>query len=758
LRDFDLPKVSDMTFRLTVFLACLFALFVAVPLSDASAQQQRQVDICRDGTPDDQLASCTALIKRGGRDLEAYYANRSRAWQAKQECDLALADAEKALSLKRDEVNVAQVGVVLSDCKGDHARAIKVYSDGIRTWPKSASLYYNRAVALGHLSDPAALEDYNQVLRLNPKHLDSYVGRGLYWMGRIEHEKAIADFTSAIGLKPDLARAYAMRGRAYGDKDERTRALADFERAIKLAPKEAEYYTSRAIFLRDSAETERALEDFAQALRLNPHDSDTLIERGLLRFQQEDYNEAIADFTAALAIKPTSSMALSNRARAYGGLDDRRNALADFERAIELDPKFAFHYVARARFHRALGDFDRALADVNTALNLLPAAVYFETRAQIWQEKGDLRRALDDANESVRRETGSIWSKLRRGIIYRESGDHDRALADLNDFLRRYPFDPEGYVERGAVHEKRGDPTRARADYEKALTARGVRSKSAHAAARKALAALDGTTSPSGQLVVAAPQTVVPALPTPSAPLLARPPAERRVALVIGNSAYRHVAPLANPGQDARAVTASLRAIGFQSVMTVNDASRENLISALREFSREAEKADWAMVYYAGHGIEIGGVNYLVPVDARLEADRDAPLEAVTLEQVLGSLESVRKIRLVVLDACRDNPFAAQMRRTVATRSIGRGLGRIEPEGATLVVYAAKHGQTALDGDGRNSPFAAALTRRLASPDVEINKVFRLIRDDVMDATGGRQEPFTYGSLPGREDFYFVTR
>jgi uncharacterized caspase-like protein len=98
------------------------------------------------------------------------------------------------------------------------------------------------------------------------------------------------------------------------------------------------------------------------------------------------------------------------------------------------------------------------------------------------------------------------------------------------------------------------------------------------------------------------------------------------------------------------------------------------------------------------------------------------------------------------------------MRRTNATRSVSRGLSRVEPEGATLVVYAAKHGQTALDGDGGNSPFAAAFVKRMATPGIEINKIFRLVRDDVLDTTGGRQEPFTYGSLPGREDFYFVTR
>jgi uncharacterized caspase-like protein len=139
----------------------------------------------------------------------------------------------------------------------------------------------------------------------------------------------------------------------------------------------------------------------------------------------------------------------------------------------------------------------------------------------------------------------------------------------------------------------------------------------------------------------------------------------------------------------------------------------------------------------------------------------------------MTSVEAAHKLKLILLDACRDNPFAPQMRRTatppdpatgptagaaVGARSIGKGLGEVKVAGATLVVYAAKHGQTALDGEGGNSPFAVAVVQRLATPNVEINKLFRLVRDDVMEATAGRQEPYTYGSLPGREDFFFVQR
>ena len=202
------------------------------------------------------------------------------------------------------------------------------------------------------------------------------------------------------------------------------------------------------------------------------------------------------------------------------------------------------------------------------------------------------------------------------------------------------------------------------------------------------------------------------------------------------------------------AAAATLRRVGFETVDLEGDLPPEKLVEALRAFARLAETADWALIYYAGHGIEMNGINYLIPVDARLETDRDVQFEALPLDQLLGAVEGARKLRIILLDACRENPFARQMRRTAASRSIGRGLARVEPDGGTLVAYAAKHGEVALDGEGSNSPFVTALVRHIATPGVEINKLFRLVRDDVLAATGRRQEPFVYGSLPG-EDFYF---
>lgn len=228
----------------------------------------------------------------------------------------------------------------------------------------------------------------------------------------------------------------------------------------------------------------------------------------------------------------------------------------------------------------------------------------------------------------------------------------------------------------------------------------------------------------------------------------------RRVALIVGNADYTAVSRLANPTADATLIAGALKQAGFTSVDIKRNLGKAALETALREFGRKADGAELALVYYAGHGIEVGGQNYLIPVDAKLERDRDVDVEATRLDTLLGHAEGAR-LRVVILDACRNNPFVSRMERSIKTRSVGRGLAEVEPEGETLVVYAAKAGATASDGTGANSPFAEALARRLPEAGVEINMTFRRVRDDVLARTSRGQEPFTYGSLSSTE-FYFV--
>src|SRR5467141_4132589 len=236
--------------------------------------------------------------------------------------------------------------------------------------------------------------------------------------------------------------------------------------------------------------------------------------------------------------------------------------------------------------------------------------------------------------------------------------------------------------------------------------------------------------------------------------LLAGQPAQadKRVALVIGNSAYRNVAKLTNPANDAAAVAAMFKSAGFDTVESKLNLTVSELRKTLRDFGNKSRDADVAVVYYAGHGIELDGANYLIPVDATLETDADVLDETLPLDRVLFAVEPARHLRLVILDACRDNPFAKTMKRTIASRAVGRGLAKIEPTSPnTMIAFAAKAGSTASDGDSSNSPFATALVDHLSKPGLDLRKAFGFVRDDVLKATNNSQEPFIYGSLGGND-------
>ncbi|MGX4807694.1 caspase family protein [Bradyrhizobium guangdongense] len=228
--------------------------------------------------------------------------------------------------------------------------------------------------------------------------------------------------------------------------------------------------------------------------------------------------------------------------------------------------------------------------------------------------------------------------------------------------------------------------------------------------------------------------------------------AGKRVALVLANSAYQHAPSLANPVNDGAVMAKTLKDAGFDVVESRHDLTALDTRRVLRDFADATRDADIAVVYYAGHGIEVEGSNYLIPVDAKLERDTDVYDEALSLDRVLVAVEPAKQLRLVILDACRDNPFGRTMKRTLASRGIGRGLAQVEPTSTnTLIAYSAKAGFTAQDGDGANSPFTLALSKHLTTPGLDVRRAFGFVRDDVLKSTGNKQEPFVYGSLGGED-------
>jgi hypothetical protein len=223
-----------------------------------------------------------------------------------------------------------------------------------------------------------------------------------------------------------------------------------------------------------------------------------------------------------------------------------------------------------------------------------------------------------------------------------------------------------------------------------------------------------------------------------------------RVALVVGNARYENTQPLANPRNDAEAIAAALRSLDFE-VYDGYDLTRRAFEELIRDFARGAQAADAAVLYYAGHGLEVGNVNYLVPVDANIRDETDLKFETVTLDDIIGFMERENRTNLIFLDACRDNPMARNLSLNMGTRSVavGRGLAPVDTGVGTLIAYATQPGNVALDGIGQHSPFTDALLAHIATPELDVEIMMRSVRRDVMRKTSGQQVPWSSSSLTG---------
>jgi uncharacterized caspase-like protein len=227
--------------------------------------------------------------------------------------------------------------------------------------------------------------------------------------------------------------------------------------------------------------------------------------------------------------------------------------------------------------------------------------------------------------------------------------------------------------------------------------------------------------------------------------------ADKRVALVIGNGAYKNVANLPNPPKDATAIAALLRNVGFD-VVQGTDLNRTGMTDTLRKFASEAENADVAVFFYAGHGLQLDGKNYLLPVDSNPKSEIDVKLGGpIEVDTMLDQIMSTAKVKLVFLDACRDNPFVEQISRSVKTRSltIKSGMAEMKSSEGTLLAFATAPGQVALDGTGGHSPFTKALLDNLAAPNEEISVSLTKVRAEVADLTKKKQSPWASTNLTG---------
>jgi tetratricopeptide (TPR) repeat protein len=412
--------------------------------------------------------------------------------------------------------------------------------------------------------------------------------------------------------------------------------------------------------------------------------------RGLANMGLMNFANAVQDFTKAIQLDPRNSGYVDNRQGAYFALGRFDLALTDANIAIRLSPKEAFVYHSRGLIYSAIERYEDAANDISSAISLDSKWIeLFVDRGTIRAKTGQYESAISDFSRAIELKSDLVWAFRERGLTYKRMGRREDARSDLAITLRSQPD-----------------------DYEVIAALKDLEVSTANTAA---------VTAPG-----------------------------RRVALVIGQSDYRYAPKLDNPTNDAADISTLLRKLNFEVVESKN-LDRRGFDDAIREFGRKLDRADIALFFYAGHGLQVGGKNYLVPVDAKLERLGDLALDAVELNTVMAQMEAEKRVNLVFLDACRDNPLARSLARSLGTRSvaIGQGLASIQGAVGTLIAYSTQPDNVALDGEGRNSPFTMALLRHLATPGMEIGAVMRRVRADVIAATRDKQIPWDSSSLVG---------
>lgn len=522
-------------------------------------------------------------------------------------------------------------------------------------------------------------------------------------------------------------------------------ALDDVAASISAAPRPvSQPFSLRATIYTVLGQFENALSDLAEAIRADPKISSHHVQRANILERLDRFSEARTELDAAVQLEPGNQNAWINRAMLWARYGDFDQALADYDRAEAAGGSQTWYALGgRARLAYVLGEPQRAFADWTRAADTSPLPML---AAQFHVRAGNLARDY-----------------LK---------DPDKALQAYGRALAVLPTYAQAVIERGVAYERSNRFDDAASEYRKAgeMTRANAMEKAVYDYSLFRLEALRARLSrKAGDLLL-----------PPNIDVLSRSASiskqqGRRIALVIGNAAYANVPALMNSDRDAESVGAALSEAGFARVTVGRNLDRNQLDALLQQFAREAAGADWAVIYYAGHGIEVDGVNYAIPVDASMDTLRDAPSHAISIDRMVAAVGPARSLRMIVLDACRDDPFVQQAHRVAARnrtfdkpadtaldqllarrKEIGGGLAGLQPAQLNMIaLYSTQPGEVTLDGDELNSPFTRAFLKNLPTPNLDLRSFFDRVREDVTSGTQGRQRPAFNGRLRQGERFFF---
>ncbi len=553
-----------------------------------------------------------------------------------------------------------------------------------------ARAFANRCAAVVTAGDPErALSDCTKAIELDPTLGEAYRRRALCYYNLGKPELSIADSTRAINLDPTDYKAYTIRGNAWGLMKRYDNAIESYDQAIRLNPGFADAWSNRGAAYEKKGLYERAIEDFDQAIRLRPDFANAWFNRGHAYRTRGEYERAIRDYNEVIRLQPKDAGAYNDRGLCYNKLGQYDRAVQDFDRALELRPDYPFALNNRGVSYNGMGLHDRAIEDLDHAIRLKPDyPEAYNNRGIAYAEKGLYDGAINDFSQAIQLRANFPEALGNRGFVYLKKGtlgDLDQAIADSEQALKlSHP-----------------NPTYVRTNLEEAKRAKDALLAQANA---------KGTGA--------------------------------RVALIVGNSTYLHAPRLPNTRNDVEDVATELKKLGYQVFgYPRTDFTRTSLLLEIEAFKKSSIGASAAVIWYSGHGqqmLEEGAEtpnDFIIPVDARIDKRADVAPNAIRLDALKIAVLPAKQLRMVVVDACRNNPFYVGSRAT-------RGMGRSPATPGVLLIQSTQPGNIAQDGAGRNSPFTQAFLAELRkSPRRDVRQLFSAVQGGVESLTRHEQKP-----------------
>jgi tetratricopeptide (TPR) repeat protein len=607
-------------------------------------------------------------------------------------------------------------------------------SYNIQCKSQSASQWVDKGLA--ETDHQKKIEYYSNAIKLDPKEFMAYYQRGrtFYHLGK--SQEAILDFNEAIKIYP-INQAYHQRGRAYKSLSRFNEAILDFDAAIKLDPKFIYSYYERGNANIGLGKFQEAILDYNEAIKLDRKFNPAYVGRGHAYSYIEKFDEAILDFDEAIKLEPKYLDAYIRRGGVYSHIGKFDEAIHDFDEAIKLDPKYAMAYNLRGIVKHHTNFYEEAINDYDISIRLDPTPSNFSNRGNAKNKLNRFEDAILDFDKAISLDEKAAQPYRGRAYSYFKLNKIDVALRDIETAITLDPKDARAYIYRGMIYFNLGKKIDALNELNtanKLIPEIGNYSiqNDAEKLANELVGMLNSSAQEKQPVSIKTNQNL------------------KKVALVIGVKSYTAVPPLTNTLNDAKDIATSLRSKGFEVIELLDPKTKNEMRNAAIRFSKALEDFPdgIGMLYYSGHGMQIDGANYLIPAAATLEVKADVQEQCMDMDYFLRIMESNgNHLNIVVLDACRNNPFRS------FSRAADKGLSMVSAPKGSYIVYSTKPGSVASDGVGRNGLFTSKLLKYLNEPDLSIEQVFKRVAADVSIDSNDSQRPWIASDYTG--EFYF---